>query len=135
MKKKKLKVYLAGQWNEYLNNWKNSFKKINEFSFYDPEADSDQSHVDKYFIDDLKGVKNTDIMIANPGLITSEGTWIEIGYFYALNTKKLGEFCDKLIIVWDKKRKPKWSLDFIKKIGIVVSSKNKAIEELRKIKK
>jgi hypothetical protein len=135
MKHKKLKVYLAGQWNEYLNNWKDSFKKIDEFDFYDPEVDSDQNHVDKYFVDDLRGVRKADIMVANPGIIVSEGTWIEIGYFYALNTKKLGDFCHKLIIIWDKKRKPKWSLDFIKKMGIVVDSKNKAIKELLKIKK
>jgi len=133
MKNKKPKVYLAGQWNEYLDNWKESFKKMKEFDFYDPEFDSRQDHIDKYFINDLKGVKEADIMVANPGLIVSEGTWIEIGYFYALNTKKVGDFCDKLIIVWDKKREPKWSLDFIKKMGIVVDSKEKAIKSLKEI--
>ena len=118
-----------------MNNWKDSFKKIDEFDFYDPETDSSQGHADKYFMDDLKNIKKSDIMIANPGIIASEATWAEIGYFYALNVKKLGKFCNKLIIIWDKKRKPKWSLDFVKKMGIVVSSKNKAIKELKKIKK
>lgn len=130
---KKPKVFLAGQWNEYLDNWKESFKKMAEFEFFDPEFDSRQDHVDKYFPDDLNGVKNADIMVANPGLITSEGTWIEIGYFYALNTKKPGDFCDKLIIIWLKKREPKWSIDFIKKMGFVVDSNEKAIKKLKEL--
>jgi len=35
--------------------------------------------------------------------------------------------------LWDKRREPKWSLDFIKKMGIVVDSKEKAIKSLKKI--
>jgi hypothetical protein len=33
--KKKLKVYLAGQPNEYDNNWKEEFKAMKGFEFFD----------------------------------------------------------------------------------------------------
>jgi len=127
MKNKKPKVYLAGQWNEYLDNWKESFKKMKEFDFYDPEFDSRQDHIDKYFINYLKGVKEADIMIANPGLIVSEGTWIEVGYFYALNTKKVVDFCDKLIIVWDKKENLNGLLILLKKWELLLILKKKQL--------
>ena len=59
-------------------------------------------------------------MVANPGMAPSEATWIEIGYFYANNTHKPGDFCDKLIIIWQETRNPKWSIEFVKKTGFVV---------------
>ena len=131
----KPKVYLAGQANEYENDWKEEFKKLDGFVFYDWEFDSDQTSPDTFFPDDLKAVSDADILVANPGLATSEGTWIEIGYFLAQNTEKPGDKCNKLIIIWKKDRQPKWSIEFIKKSGIVVSSVKEAIEELKKDKK
>lgn len=74
-------------------------------------------------------------MVANPGIAPSEGTWIEIGYFYALNTKNPGEFCKRLIIIWKESRKPTWSIDFVKKTGFVVGSLEEAINKLQKISK
>lgn len=44
------KVYLAGQPNEYENNWKESFKKIVGFDFYDWEFDSNQTSADTFFL-------------------------------------------------------------------------------------
>lgn len=129
----KHKVYLAGQANGYEKNWKEKFKKLPGFNFYDWEFDSDQSSPDTYFPEDLEGIKNSKYMVANPGLATSEGTWIEVGYFYAINTKKPGDFCKKLIIIWKKDRKPIWSIDFVKKTGYVVSSVPAAIRKLKEI--
>ncbi|MFA6007316.1 MAG: hypothetical protein WC784_01565 [Candidatus Shapirobacteria bacterium] len=129
----KPKVYLAGQSNEYENNWKEEFKKLTNFDFYDWEFDSDQSSPDTYFPDDLNGISNADILVANPGLAPSEGTWIEIGYFLAKNTKNPGDRCNKLIIIWKNERQPVWSIDFVNKTGIVVSSVEKAVEELQKL--
>jgi hypothetical protein len=126
-------VYLAGQANEYENNWKEELKRLKNFSFYDWEFDSDQTSPNTYFPDDLKAIKNADFMVANPGIASSEGTWIEVGYFYALNTKKPGEFCKKLIIIWKKERKPIWSIDFVKKTGYVVGSVSEAIKKLKDI--
>lgn len=131
----KQKVYLAGQANEYENNWKEEFKKLKDFAFHDWEFDSDQTSPDTFFPDDLNGIKNADFMVANPGIAPSEGTWIEIGYFYALNTKKPGDFCKKLIIVWNKERKPIWSIEFVKKTGYVVSNIPEAIKKLKNISK
>lgn len=131
----KKKVYLAGQSNEYEKNWKEKFKKIPGFDFYDWEFDSDQSSPDTYFPEDLTGIKNAKYMVANPGIAPSEGTWIEIGYFYAMNTKKPGDSCNRLIIVWKKDRKPVWSIDFVKKTGYVVSSVPAAIKKLKEISK
>lgn len=131
---KKLKVYLAGQSNEYDNNWKELFKKLDGFDFYDWEFDSDQTSPDTYFPDDLRGIQNADIMVANPGIAPSEATWIEIGYFYALNTKNPSDFCDKLIIVWNKNREPRWSIDFVAKTGIIVNSYEEALERLKTFK-
>ena len=51
------KVYLAGQPNEYDNNWKELFKDISECDFHDWEFDSDQTSPDTFFPDDLNGVK------------------------------------------------------------------------------
>lgn len=129
----KPKVYLAGQSNEYDHDWKEEFKKLTDFDFYDWEFDSDQSSPDTYFPDDLNGISNADILIANPGIAPSEGTWIEIGYFLAKNTQNPGDKCHKLIIIWKNERQPIWSIDFVKKAGIVVSSVGKAIEELNKL--
>lgn len=129
------KVYLAGQSNEYENNWKEKFKKLKGYSFHDWEFDSDQTSPDTYFPDDLKAIKSADIMVANPGVAPSEGTWIEIGYFHALNTKSPGDFCKRLIIIWKEDRKPTWSLDFVKKTGWVVGSVGEAIKKLREISK
>jgi hypothetical protein len=127
------KVYLAGQANEYENNWKEEFKKLDGFDFHDWEFDSDQSSPDTFFPDDLNGIKKADFMVANPGLATSEGTWIEIGYFYANNTENPGDFCNKLIIIWRKDREPKWSMEFVEKTGFIVSSVEEAIVKLKEL--
>ena len=127
-----MKVYLAGQPSEY-DTWKNSFKDIKGFTFYDPEIDSDQSSSDTFFPQDLKAVSEADILIANPGLAPSEGTWIEIGYFLALNTKTPEEKCKSLIIIWNKER-VNWSVEFVKKAGIFVSTVEEAIDTLKGIK-
>lgn len=124
------KVYLAGQANEYENNWKEEFKKIDGFEFYDWEFQSDQTSPDTFFPDDLKAVDNADILIANPGVAPSEATWIEIGYFLAKKTSVPGETCKNLIIIWKDERQPKWSIEFVKKAGKVVSSLEEAKEEL-----
>ena len=124
------KVYLAGQSNEHRNNWKEDFKKLLGFEYHDWEFDSDQTSPDTYFPDDLRGVKKSDILVANPGIAPSEATFIEIGFFYAHNVEKIGDFCDRLIIIWPEDRK-KWSVDFVKKAGHVVSNEVEALEKLR----
>jgi hypothetical protein len=129
------KVYLAGQPNEYDNNWKEEFKKIPGFQFYDWEFDSDQTSPNKFFPDDLKGVYSADILIANPGVAPSEATWIEIGVFYSKNVKQPGDFCSKLIIVWKENRNPKWSIEFVKKTGYIVSTVQEAKEKLLELLK
>ena len=133
MKNKKYRVYLAGQSNHHDNNWKKLFQDMDECSFHDPEIDSDQTSPDTFFPDDMKAVKNSDFLVANPGIVSSEGTWIEIGYFYAHNTKNPGDFCDKLIIIWQEKRLPKWSIEFVKKTGFVVSTFDEAKEKLKEL--
>jgi nucleoside 2-deoxyribosyltransferase len=91
----KAKVYLAGQPNKF-DSWRSAFKKLSAFDYYDPDNDSDQSSPETFFPQDLTAIKNADILVAYPGLKPSEGTWIEIGYFLALNTKVCGEKCKKL---------------------------------------
>lgn len=120
-----MKVYLAGQPSEY-SDWKKKFNNIKGFDFYDPDIDSDQSSSDTFFPDDLKAVSESDILIANPGTSPSEGTWIEVGYFLALNSKKPGDRCNNLIIIWDKDRID-WSIEFVKKAGIIVNSVEECI--------
>lgn len=125
------KVYLAGQPNKYYNNWKEVFKDIKNLECYDWEIDSDQTSPETFFPDDLNAVKNADILVAAPGVAPSEATWVEIGYFYANNTNFPGEFCDSLIIIWDEKRNPQWSIDFIKKTGHFVSSIEEAVQKIK----
>lgn len=132
MTKKLKKVYLAGQPNEYGSNWKEIFKKITSFEFYDWEFNSDQTSADTFFPDDLKAVCSADILVANPGIAPSEATWIEIGAFYMKNTKP-GDFCEKLIIIWEDDRNPKWSIEFVKKTGKVVGSIEEAVAELERL--
>jgi len=127
---KKPVVYLAGQSNEYENNWKELFKTIKECDFYDWEFDSDQTSSETFFPDDLNGIEKSDYLVANPGNAPSEATWIEVGYFYSNNIKKPGDFCDKLIIIWKDSRNPKWSIEFVKKAGYIVSSVQEAREKL-----
>ena len=124
------KVYLAGQADEYENDWKKRFKKIDGFDFFDWECDSDQSSPDTFFPDDLRGVHSSDILVANPGVVTSEGTWIEIGYFLATHTDNPGDTCENLIIIWQDGRKPRWSIGFVEKAGKVVSTVEEAMKEL-----
>ena len=124
------RVYLAGQPDEYENDWKKTIKKVEGFKFHDWEVDSDQTSPDTFFPDDLNGIKNADILVANPGIAPSEATWIEVGYFYANNTDKPGGICKNLIIIWKENRSPKWSIDFVKKAGVVVSSVEDAIKKL-----
>lgn len=128
------KVYLAGQPNEYEDNWKEVFKNISDFEFYDYEFDSDQTSPDTFFPDDLKAVYSADILVANPGIAPAEAAWIEIGAFYAKSVKTPGDFCQNLIIIWNDNRNPKWSIDFVKKAGKVVNSVEEAIFELKKLK-
>ncbi len=128
-------VYLAGQSNEYENNWKKDFKLITGIDFYDWEFDSDQTSPETYFPQDLAGIRKSKFLVANPGLAPSEATWVEIGYFYALNTKEPGDFCEKLIIIWKDNRLPKWSIEFVKKTGIVVRSVEEAKEKLLELVK
>jgi hypothetical protein len=127
------KVYLAGQSNEHHTYWKEEVKKLTEFDFYDWEFDSDQSSPTTFFPDDLHGVKECDYMIANPWIAPSEAMWIEVGYFYAHHTKSPGEFCNSLIIIWHEERQPKWSIEFVKQAGHVVSSVDEAIQKLKEI--
>lgn len=127
------KVYLAGQANEYENNWKEEFKKLDGFEFYDWEFQSDQTSPDTFFPEDLRAVEKADILIANPGIAPSEATWIEIGYFLAKNTLEPGETCKNLIIIWKEERQPKWSIEFVKKSGKVVNSVEEAKKELLKL--
>jgi hypothetical protein len=129
------KVYLAGQSNKYGHNWRKKFEGLKGFSFYDPNIDSDQSSPDTFFPQDLMAIKNSKYMVANPSDKPSEGTWIEIGYFYSLNTKKPGDFCKRLIIIWKKSRKPTWAIKFVKKTGYVVSSSTAAAKKLQEILK
>ncbi len=131
----KPKVYLAGQSNEYDNDWKESFKKLKDFDFYDWEFDSDQTSPDTFFPDDLRAVKTSDYLIANPSLSPSEGTWIEIGVFYGNNVENPGDFCNNLIIIWKPERNPKWSIEFVKKTGWIVGSFEEAIKKLLEIRK
>jgi len=126
-----MKVYLAGQPSEY-DNWKENFVNNKDFTFYDPEIHSDQSSSDTFFPQDLKAVSEADILIANPGLAPSEGTWIEVGYFLALNTDKPGDRCKRLIIIWDKDRQD-WSIEFVKKAGVIVGTVEEAIDVLNNI--
>ncbi len=130
--KKKPKVYLAGQPAQYENNWRETFKCLEGFNCYDPEFDSDQTSSETFFPQDLQAVKEAEFLVANPGIAPSEGTMIEIGYFYALNTKKPGEFCDKLIIIW-KEGRPSWSIEFVKKAGHIVTTLEEAREKLREL--
>jgi len=128
------KVYLAGQPNQYENNWKEDFKRLDGFDFYDYEFDSNQSSPDTFFPDDLKAIFSADILVAHPGLAPSEATWVEIGIFYKNNVKQAGDFCDKLIIIWKKDRLPRWSIEFVNKTGVVVESVEEAIKILNKLK-
>ncbi len=128
------KLYLAGQSNEHDNNWKEVFKKIAGFEYHDWEIHSDQTSPDTYFPDDLKGIYSSDILIANPGIAPSEAMWIEVGLFYAKNIKNPGERCNNLIIIWKENRNPQWSIEFVKKAGIVVSTFEDAIIELEKLR-
>lgn len=125
------KVYLAGQFSEY-NGWKNSFENIDGFEFYNPEIDSNQYSSDAYFSKDLQAISDADILIANPGIAPSEGTWIEVGYFLARNNTVPGEKCDNLIIIWDKGRLD-WSIEFVKKAGHVVRTVDDAVRKLNEI--
>lgn len=127
----KPQIYLAGPGNQY-DTWRSEFKKIKDYKFYDPDTDSDQSSSETFFPQDLTAIKNSKILIANPGLAPSEGTWIEIGYFYALNVKKQGDFCNNLIIIWNNERLP-WSIEFIKKAGHVVATVEEAIKLLQRL--
>lgn len=121
------KVYLAGLFSEYAN-WKDEIKKIEGFDFFDPEIHSNQSSPDTFFPDDLAAVKSSDILIAYPGLAPCEGTWIEVGYFLANNTKDME--CKELIIIWQKNRL-NWSMEFVKKAGVIVGSIDEAIDYLK----
>jgi len=123
------KIYLAGQPNEYDNNWKKEFDSVENCDFFDWEIHSDQTSPDTFFPDDLRAVKDSSFLIANPGVSPSEATWIEIGAFYGYNTEP-GKFCNNLIIVWKEERNPKWSIEFVKKAGHVVSTVQEAKEKL-----
>lgn len=127
------KVYLAGQPNEYEKDWKEEFKKLKGFDFYDWEFDSDQTSPDTFFPDDLNAVNNVDILVANPGIAPSEATWFEIGFFYKDNIDNIGNKCNKLIIIWKEERNPKWSIEFLKKAGVVVDSVEEAVKKLKEL--
>ena len=45
-----IKVYLAGQPNEYENNWKKEFSDIKECEFFDWELHSDQTSPDTLMV-------------------------------------------------------------------------------------
>ena len=128
----KPKVYLAGQPNQY-DNWRAEFKALAQFVCYDPDVDSDQSSPETFFPQDLEAIRNADILVANPGLKPSEGTWIEIGYFLALHTVNPGETSKNLIIIWKPEREPRWSIKFVERTGRVVSSVEEAIQESQKL--
>ena len=126
------KVYLAGQPKEY-DPWKASLKELEGFDFFDWEIDSDQTSPDTFFPDDLRAVHSSDILVANPGTSPSEATWIEIGYFLATHTDNPGDTCENLIIIWEKDREPRWSIEFVKKAGHIVETVEEAKALLQKL--
>jgi len=126
------RVYLAGLFSEY-DVWKDEVKKAEGFDFFDPEVHSNQSSPDTFFPDDFAAVKLSDILIAYPGSTPCEGTWIEVGYFISNKTERPGDLCKNLIIIWQKDR-INWSLEFVNKAGIIVSSVDEAIEYLKKLR-
>jgi len=125
------KVYLAGLFSEYAD-WKSEIKKVEGFEFFDPEIHSNQSSPNTFFPDDLAAVKSSDILIAYPGLAPCEGTWIEVGYFLANSTKRPSDFCRELIIIWQKDRLD-WSMEFVKKAGVIVGSIDEAVNYLKEL--
>ncbi|MBD3366055.1 hypothetical protein GF360_01790 [candidate division WWE3 bacterium] len=127
------KVYLAGQPNQY-DPWRKQFENIQGFDFYDPDTDSDQSSPDTFFPQDLQAIYDSEILIAYPGTKPSEGTWIEVGYFLALNTETPGDRCKTLIIIWPDEREPKWSIEFPRRAGTLVDTVEEAVIELKKLK-
>jgi len=127
------RVYLAGQPNQYDHNWKEEFKKIDGLDFYDPEIDSDQTSSETFFPQDLIAVHNSDILVANPGIATSEATFIEIGYFLATHTNNPGETCKNMIVVWKDEREPKWSIEFVRKAGLLVTTLEEARSKLQEL--
>lgn len=126
------KAYLAGQPDLY-EPWRSKFDKLEGFEFYNPDLDSDQSSPDTFFPQDLQAVSSADYLVAYPATAPSEGTWIEIGYFLAKKTLTPGDKCNNLIIIWTEERQPKWSIEFVKKAGNVVSNVEEAIELLSKL--
>ncbi len=128
------KVYLAGQPNKY-DPWRSAFADLNGFVFYDPDIDSDQSSPDTYFPQDLEAVSSADFLVANVGTKPSEGTWIEIGYFLRLSTKTPGEQSKRMVIIYPDDREPRWSIDFVKKSGLVVPTVEEAVHKLQELYK
>jgi len=127
------KVYLAGQPKEY-DPWKDELKKLEGFDFFDREIDSDQISPDVFFPDDLNGIHNMDIFVANPGTLLSEAIWIEVGYFLAIYTDNPGDTCKNLIIIWKEDREPKWSIEFVKKTEYIVPMAEEVKELLGRLK-
>jgi nucleoside 2-deoxyribosyltransferase len=125
------KVYLAGQPDQY-DSWRKNFENIQGFDFYNPDTDSDQSSPETFFPQDLIAVSKAKFLVANPGTTPSEGTWIEVGYFLALNTKTPGEQCKNMVIIWNKDRVD-WSIEFVKKAGFVVNTVDEAVKKLQQI--
>ena len=125
-------VYLAGQPKCYLD-WKKSFYEIKEINCYDPFTDSNQDSPETFFPEDIKGISNSDFLVAHPGIAPSEGTWIEIGYFLALNTKNPGEKCKNIIIIWEDIRLPIWSKPFVEQAGTLVSTIDEALIVLKQL--
>jgi hypothetical protein len=123
------KVYLAGRFSKF-DNWKEQVKQVKGFEFFDPETDSNQSSPETFYPDDLNAVKSSDILFAYPGQAPCEGTWIEIGYFIANKTRKPGDLCDDLIIVWPNGRAD-LSIEFVKKTGAVLGTLDEAIKYLK----
>lgn len=117
----KERAYLAGGWNEYNDNWKDKVKENKTYIYHDPELDSNQESPDTYFKDDVEAIKNADTFIGYASNIPSEAMFAEAGMFYASHVEKLGDFCEKLIIVWPEDRQPDWALPFLKKMGRVVN--------------
>jgi hypothetical protein len=123
----KNKIYLAGPWDSYADNWKTKIKK-GGLNYYDPQIDSNQTSSETFFPDDLRAIREADKMVVFPSDIPAEAAWFEMGYFYATHAKD-NEKLDSLIVIWKEDREPRWALKFLKMAGHIVSS----IEEANKL--
>ncbi|MDP2855684.1 MAG: hypothetical protein Q8N90_01005 [bacterium] len=129
-------VFLGGPQEEYapIPFYKTKIKDaLPEMKMFDPFAPeyAEIQKQGKWWGNNLIGLNNSQSMIAMVPVFPMPSLGPETGIFWSLNHTDVMQPLPQLIVIWSDSVKPEWGKEMLKKMGIVVSTVDEAVQALK----